>query len=46
MRLLDEGVRKTSKCKCIEASIRELGLIEPLVVFPQPDSGGCFMLLR
>ena len=45
MRLLDESVRKTVKYKCIEASIRELGLIEPLVVFPQPNRDGYFMLL-
>src|SRR5262245_3078009 len=45
MRLLDDSIRKTTKYLCIEASIRELGLIEPLVVFPQEDSGGSFMLL-
>jgi hypothetical protein len=45
MRLLDEGVAKTVKYGCIEASMRELGLIEPLVVFPQAGSEGCFMLL-
>jgi hypothetical protein len=45
MRLLEDTVRRTSKYKRIEASIRELGLIEPLVVFPQPNSNGCFMLL-
>lgn len=45
LRRLDEGIRKTSKYKCIEASIRELGLIEPLVVFPQANSDGCYMLL-
>lgn len=45
MRLLDDGVRKAAKYKCIEASIKELGLIEPLVVFPQPNSDGAFMLL-
>jgi hypothetical protein len=45
MRLPDEGVRKTAKYRCIEASVRELGLIEPLVIFPQPDSDGCFLLL-
>ncbi len=38
-------MRKTVKYKCIEASIRELGLIEPLVVFPRPDAEGCYMLL-
>lgn len=45
MRLLDDSIRKTSKYQCIEASVRELGLIEPLVVFPQASSNGCFMLL-
>jgi hypothetical protein len=45
VRLLDDGIRTTVKYKCIEASMRELGLIEPLVVFPQPDSGGSYMLL-
>lgn len=45
MRMPDAGVRKTVKFKCIEASVKELGLIEPLVVFPQPNSDGAFMLL-
>ena len=45
MRLLDDRVRKTAKFKCIEASLRELGVIEPLVVFPQPNNDGAFMLL-
>jgi hypothetical protein len=45
MRLLDAGLPKTVKYKCIEASIRELGLIEPLVVFPQPGADGNYMLL-
>ena len=27
---LDDSIRKTSKYRCIEASIKELGLIEPL----------------
>ena len=45
MRMLDDGIHKTSKYKCIEASIRELGLVEPLVVFPQAKTEGCFMLL-
>ena len=45
MRMLDNGIRNTSKYKCIEASVRELGLIEPLVVFPQADTAGCFILL-
>lgn len=45
VRILNDGVAKTVKYNCIEASIRELGLIEPLVVFPQPDSGGAYILL-
>jgi hypothetical protein len=45
MRLIDDGIKKTSKYRCIEASIIELGLIEPLVVFPQSQTDGCYMLL-
>lgn len=44
-RMIDDAVRKTAKYKCIEASIRELGLIEPLAVFPQPKTDGRYMLL-
>ncbi len=45
LRLPDEGVRRTAKYRCIEASIRELGLIEPLVVFPQRKADGGYILL-
>lgn len=45
MRMLDASVKTTVKYKCIEASIKELGLIEPLVVYPQPGGGGLYMLL-
>src|SRR5262249_30900391 len=45
MRRFDAGLRKTAKYKCIAASVRELGLIEPLVVYPQEESGGCCILL-
>src|SRR5207302_58922 len=45
MRLFDDGIRKAAKYRCIAASLRELGLIEPLVVFPKPDGDGCFLLL-
>lgn len=45
MRRIDDGLRSSVKYRCIEASIRELGLIEPLVVFPQSRSDGAFMLL-
>jgi hypothetical protein len=44
-RRLEDAVRKTAKYKRIEASIRELGLIEPLAVFPHPDPGGRFMVV-
>jgi len=45
MRRLQERLPQTSKFKCIEASIHELGVIEPLVVFPQAASDGCYILL-
>lgn len=44
-RLPNEDIIKTVKYLCIEASIRELGLIEPLVVFPQSNTDGGFLLL-
>lgn len=44
-RRLEDAVKKTVKFKCIEASVRELGLIEPLVVFPAPKVEGQFLLL-
>jgi ParB-like chromosome segregation protein Spo0J len=45
MRTLSAGIHNSAKYKCIQASIKELGLIEPLVVFPQPGQSGIFMLL-
>jgi hypothetical protein len=45
MRVLDKATLRTTKCRCISASIAELGLIEPLVVYPQPSNDGFFMLL-
>jgi len=44
-RMFDEAITKSSKYRCIEASIRELGLIEPLAVYPEPKGKGTFMLL-
>lgn len=35
LRKLSEKVRETQKYKCIAASMREVGLIEPLIVYPQ-----------
>lgn len=46
LRRIAPGTRKTLKYRRIEASIREIGVIEPLVVHPQQDSGGDgYMLL-
>jgi ParB-like chromosome segregation protein Spo0J len=45
MRLMDDSLRRTAKYQCIERSIQELGLIEPLVVFPQSEAGGAYILL-
>jgi hypothetical protein len=44
-RLIEAGMKCTAKYKCIAASVRELGIIEPLVVFPSKNAGGGFMLL-
>jgi hypothetical protein len=44
-RVVEASVVKTSKFKCIEASVRELGLIEPLAVYPQPKAPGRYLLL-
>jgi len=44
-RVLDKPTLRTAKCRCISTSISALGLIEPLVIYPQRDSEGTFMLL-
>lgn len=46
LRRLAPGTQKTQKYRQIEASIREIGIIEPLVVFPQkPSEENLFILL-
>ncbi|HCS52267.1 plasmid partitioning protein RepB C-terminal domain-containing protein [Rubinisphaera sp.] len=46
LRRITPGTQKTQKYRRIEASIREVGVIEPLVVHPQKDSKGeSYMLL-
>lgn len=45
MRLVSTGIQTTSKYRCLEASIKELGIIEPLVVYPEPGNTGNYMLL-
>jgi hypothetical protein len=37
---IPESVRKSQKYRRIEASVREMGLIEPIVVFPQKRTRG------
>ncbi len=44
-RRLNDAARRTVKYRCIKASVQELGLIEPLVVFPDPKVRGKFILL-
>lgn len=44
-RIIDPGAKKTRKYLCIAASIRELGLIEPLVVHPERKNASTYMLL-
>jgi hypothetical protein len=44
-RALSKSIRSSPKFLCIQASIRELELIEPLVVFPQKGSDGMYIVL-
>ena len=44
-RVIGPATKKTTKYKCIEASIQELGLIEPLVIHPMRKDGPQFRLL-
>ena len=44
-RTLKEGAKSSNRYKTIEASVREVGIIEPLVVCPQPGKGGLHVLL-
>ena len=42
---LDTGIIKSKKYRCIAASIPEVGIIEPLVVFPQVNGSTHYSLL-
>lgn len=44
-RIVEAPTKRTSKYRCIAASIRELGLIEPLIVHPQRKPTNSYMLL-
>lgn len=45
LRKLPTSVRGSAKYRAIAASIREVGLIEPLIVYPHVDQPGYFLLL-
>lgn len=45
LRKLPAHIKGTEKYKCILASIREVGVIEPLMVFPQKDVPNQYLLL-
>lgn len=45
MRTISPAAKRTSKYCCIAASVRELGVIEPLVVHPQASTPGFYILL-
>jgi ParB-like chromosome segregation protein Spo0J len=42
---LKPGASSTARYKSIEASVREIGIIEPLVVYPTKDKSGTYVLL-
>lgn len=45
VRAISPEGKRTAKYLCIAASVRELGLIEPLIIHPQQGTPGIFMLL-
>ena len=45
LRKLPAHIKSTEKYKCILASVREVGVIEPLIVFPQKDVPNQYRLL-
>ncbi len=44
-RKLKDGIKASSRYKMIDASIREVGVIEPLIVYPQNGKSGAHTLL-
>jgi RepB plasmid partitioning protein/ParB-like nuclease domain len=44
-RKLKPGVKTSSRYQMIEASVREVGLVEPLIVHPQPGKDSTYLLL-
>lgn len=44
-RVVEPTIKRTSKYKCIAASVREAGIIEPLVVYPHTNTAGTYLLL-
>ena len=44
-RKLKPGIKASSRYKMIEASVREVGVIDPLIVYPQGGKSGTYLLL-
>ncbi len=45
IKLIPKSIRISMKYRQISVSIKEVGLVEPLVVYPQKDTPGNYMLL-
>jgi len=45
MKQLKPSIKSTQKYKQVLCSVRELGIIEPLIVFPQPEQAENYLLL-
>ncbi len=45
MRKVPQAARKSTKYRRISASIHEIGIIEPIIVYPCPDADNQYMLL-
>ena len=45
MKQLKHSIKGTQKYKQVLCSVRELGIIEPLIVFPQPEQAENYLLL-
>lgn len=46
LKQLKESYKKTQRYQRIKASISELNLVEPLIVYPQESVPGCYILLE
>lgn len=46
VRQMDDAQKKANRCEIIRASIKAVGLVEPLVVFPQKGQPGKYTLVN